>query len=49
DNSLPFMTLVEKKLRVIEDNIEVFGSDPSVFHCCHEDEQQENGLLYQDT
>ncbi|ETW07531.1 hypothetical protein, variant 1 [Aphanomyces invadans] len=48
DNSMPFMTLVEKKLRVIEENIDVFASDPSVFHYCHEDEDQENGLLYLD-
>ncbi|RHY30662.1 hypothetical protein DYB32_004147 [Aphanomyces invadans] len=39
---------IQKKLRVIEENIDVFASDPSVFHYCHEDEDQENGLLYLD-
>ncbi|KAF0694779.1 Aste57867_14377 [Aphanomyces stellatus] len=49
ESSLPFVTLVEKKLQIIEENIEVFSSDPSVFHYCHEVDDEDNGVLYEDS
>ncbi|KDO27244.1 hypothetical protein SPRG_07493 [Saprolegnia parasitica CBS 223.65] len=47
DNSLPFMTLVEAKMMVLEESMEAFASSPSIFHYCHE-EQDDSGLLLPD-
>ncbi|OQS07275.1 transmembrane protein [Thraustotheca clavata] len=44
DNSLPFMNIVEKKLAILEESVNAFGANPSLFHYCH-DEQNDNGLL----
>ncbi|OQR83165.1 transmembrane protein [Achlya hypogyna] len=47
DNSLPFMTLVESKMAILEESMATFAASPSIFHFCHE-EDDGNGLLLPD-
>ncbi|CAK4724430.1 hypothetical protein LEN26_007384 [Aphanomyces euteiches] len=49
ENAGPFIALVDKKLELIQENIEIFASEPSLFHSCHDDEDDGNGLLYRDS